>query len=161
MRGIIPVAWVVDGAQFPNFTLTATRMAKNELDQARLDVQVERDLKVEISVAKPAVAPGDSVDIDVTTVDQLGRPGCRRAFDRGGRPVAAAALNDSAARRSGRSSLARPAPGPFPPKRPTRFATPRRRPLSPRLWLKSGSAWSPQLRTPSIARRSSKTWRIE
>ena len=34
-------------------------MAKNELDQARLDVQVERDLKVELSVAKPAVAPGD------------------------------------------------------------------------------------------------------
>ena len=49
-------------------------MARNELDQARLDVQVERDLKVEIAVAKPAVAPGDSVEIDVTTVDQLGRP---------------------------------------------------------------------------------------
>ena len=67
------VAWAVDGAQFPNFTLTATRMAGNELDQARLDVQVERDLKVELSVAKPAVAPGDTVEIDVTTVDQLGR----------------------------------------------------------------------------------------
>ena len=73
-EGNNPVAWVVDGAQFPNFTLTATRMAKNKLDQARLDVQVERDLKVEISLAKPSVAPGDSVDIDVTTVDQLGRP---------------------------------------------------------------------------------------
>ncbi len=68
------VAWAIDGAQFPNFTLTATRMARNELDQARLDVQVERDLKVELSVAKPAVAPGDPVEIDVTTVDQLGRP---------------------------------------------------------------------------------------
>ena len=73
-QGNNPLAWVVDGAQFPNFTLTATRMAKSELDQARLDVQVERDLKVEISVAKPTVAPGDTVDIDVTTVDQLGRP---------------------------------------------------------------------------------------
>ena len=73
-EGNNPLAWVVDGAQFPNFTLTATRMAKNELDQARLDVQVERDLKVEISVAKPSVGPGDPVDIDVTTVDQLGRP---------------------------------------------------------------------------------------
>jgi tetratricopeptide (TPR) repeat protein len=68
------VAWAVDGAQFPNFTLTATRMARNELDQARLDVQVERDLKVGISVAKPSVGPGDPVEIDVTTVDQLGRP---------------------------------------------------------------------------------------
>ena len=73
-EGNNPIAWVVDGAQFPNFTLTATRMAKNELDQARLDVQVERDLKVEISVAKPSVGPGDPVEIDVTTVDQLGRP---------------------------------------------------------------------------------------
>ncbi len=69
-----PLGWLVEGTQFPNFTLTATRMVQNELDQARLDVQVERDLKVEISVAKAAVAPGDPVDIDVTTVDQLGRP---------------------------------------------------------------------------------------
>ena len=73
-EGNNPVAWAVDGAQFPNFTLTATRMARNELDQARLDVQVERDLKVEISVVKPSVGPGDPVEVDVTTVDQLGRP---------------------------------------------------------------------------------------
>ncbi len=73
-EGNNPVAWLVDGPQFPNFTLTATRMARNELDQARLDVQVERDLKVEIAVAKPAVGPGDPVELDVTTVDQLGRP---------------------------------------------------------------------------------------
>ena len=67
-EGNNPVAWVVDGAQFPNFTLTATRMAKNELDQARLDVQVERDLKVEISVAKAVGRPG--------------RPGRNRRHDR-------------------------------------------------------------------------------
>ena len=73
-EGNNPLTWAVDGAQFPNFTLTATRMAGNQLDQARLDVQVERNLKVEVSVAKASVAPGDQVDVDVTTVDQLGRP---------------------------------------------------------------------------------------
>ena len=36
------VAWSIEGAQFPNFTLTSTRMWKNECDQARLDIQVVR-----------------------------------------------------------------------------------------------------------------------
>ena len=91
-EGNNPLTWAVDGAQFPNFTLTATRMAGNQLDQARLDVQVERDLKVEVSVAKASVAPGDQVDVDVTTVDQLGRPGGRGAFGCRGRSIAVAAL---------------------------------------------------------------------
>ncbi|MDR3619857.1 MAG: MG2 domain-containing protein [Paludisphaera borealis] len=69
-----PVAWSVDGAQFPNFTLTAVRMWENQFDQAKLDVAVERDLRVTIAPVKPVVAPGDPVEIDVTTVDQLGRP---------------------------------------------------------------------------------------
>jgi prepilin-type processing-associated H-X9-DG protein len=69
-----PITWAIDGAQFPNFTLTAARMAGNEFDKANLDIQVERDLRVAIAVAKPAVAPGDPVELDVTTLDQLGRP---------------------------------------------------------------------------------------
>jgi tetratricopeptide (TPR) repeat protein len=73
-EGNNPVAWAIDGAQFPNFTLTATRMAGNAFDQANLDIQVERDLRVTVAVAKPAVAPGDPVELDVTTLDQLDRP---------------------------------------------------------------------------------------
>ena len=73
-EGDNPIAWAIDGAQFPNFTLTATRMWRNEFDQARLDIQVERDLRVTVAPAKPAVGPGEPVELEVTTVDQLGRP---------------------------------------------------------------------------------------
>jgi TolA-binding protein len=68
------VSWSVDGAQFPNFTLTATRMWQNQSDQARLDIKVERDLRVIVTAAKGTVGPGEPVDLDVTAVDQLGRP---------------------------------------------------------------------------------------
>ena len=68
------VAWTVDGAQFPNFTLNAARMWEDRFDQAKLDVAVERDLRVTVAPVKTVVAPGDSVELDVTTVDQLGKP---------------------------------------------------------------------------------------
>ena len=73
-EGDNPVAWAVDGAQFPNFTLNACRMAGKEFDEARLDIRVERDLRVTIAPTKSAVGPGDEVELEVTTVDQLGRP---------------------------------------------------------------------------------------
>ena len=47
-EGDNPVAWPVDGPQFPNFTLTAARMAGEKFDQASLDIRVERDLRVTI-----------------------------------------------------------------------------------------------------------------
>jgi len=72
--GANPVGWAVDGGQFPNFTLTASRMAGADFDQARLDFRVERDLRVTVEPAKPAVGPGDEAEFVVTTVDQLGRP---------------------------------------------------------------------------------------
>ena len=49
-------------------------MWRNECDQAKLDIQVERDLRVTVTPAKPVVGPGEAVELDVTTVDQLGRP---------------------------------------------------------------------------------------
>ena len=107
-EGNNPVAWVVDGAQFPNFTLTATRMARNELDQARLDVQVERDLKVEIAVAKPAVAPGESRRNRRHDRRPARPPGLRRALDRRGRSVALATVRRVAA--ADRPVLFRPDP---------------------------------------------------
>jgi alpha-2-macroglobulin len=68
------LAWAVDNGQFPNFTLTATRMWQNESDEARLDLQVDRELRVTVTPAKPSVGPGDPIELDITTVDQLGRP---------------------------------------------------------------------------------------
>ncbi len=73
-EGDNPVSWPVEGAQFPNFTLTAARMTGRAFDQARLDVRVERDLRVTLQPRKPAVGPGEEVEVDVTTVDQLGKP---------------------------------------------------------------------------------------
>ena len=64
----------MDNGQFPNFTLTSTRMWENQFDEAKLDIQVERDLRVTVKPAKPTVGPGESVELEVTTVDQLGRP---------------------------------------------------------------------------------------
>ncbi|WP_165243823.1 MG2 domain-containing protein [Paludisphaera soli] len=68
------VGWDVEGPQFPNFTLTATRMWRDKLDHARLDLAVERDLRVTVAPTKPRVGPGEPVELEVTTVDQLGRP---------------------------------------------------------------------------------------
>ena len=68
------ISWAIDGAQFPNFTLTSTRMWQNECDQARLDIQVDRDLRVTVTPARPIVGPGEPIELDVRAVDQLGRP---------------------------------------------------------------------------------------
>lgn len=69
-----PVVWAIDGAQFPNFTLTAARMAGTKFDEARLDVRVERDLRVKVQPTKSATGPGEEVEVEITTEDQLGRP---------------------------------------------------------------------------------------
>src|SRR5262249_29821565 len=53
---------------------TAARIWENHFDQAKLDVQVERELRVTVAPTKPVVGPGEQVDLDVTAVDQLGRP---------------------------------------------------------------------------------------
>jgi TolA-binding protein len=68
------LTWAVEGPQFPNFTLTAARMSSNRFDEARLDVRVERDLRVSLRPRKPAVTPGEVVEVDVETVDQMGKP---------------------------------------------------------------------------------------
>jgi alpha-2-macroglobulin len=68
------VTWAVDGPQFPNFTLTASRMADNKFDVTALDIRVERDLRVSIKPLKSVVEPGQDVEVEVSTVDQLDRP---------------------------------------------------------------------------------------
>jgi TolA-binding protein len=73
-EGDNPVGWAVDGPQFPNFTLTASRMSGARFDEARLDLRVERDLRVTITPTKPVAGPGEETAFEVTTLDQLGRP---------------------------------------------------------------------------------------
>ncbi len=68
------IAWTVDGPQFPNFTLNACRMAGKEFNENRLDIRVERALKVTLTPSKALVGPGDEVELEVTTADQLGQP---------------------------------------------------------------------------------------
>lgn len=73
-QGDNAISWEVAGDQFPNFTLTAARMAGTAFHEARLNVRVERDLRVTIKPTKPAVGPGEEVEVEVITRDQLDRP---------------------------------------------------------------------------------------
>jgi uncharacterized protein YfaS (alpha-2-macroglobulin family)/TolA-binding protein len=68
------VAWEVAGAQFPNFTLTAARMADTKFHEARLDLDVVRELAVTVKPAKERYAPNEEISLEVETRDQLGRP---------------------------------------------------------------------------------------
>ncbi len=69
-----PLEWEVAPDQAPNMSLTATRMWRDELDQASLDLIVERDLKVTVMPARSEVGPGDGIELAVSTTDQIGRP---------------------------------------------------------------------------------------
>ncbi|WZP00456.1 MG2 domain-containing protein [Isosphaeraceae bacterium EP7] len=73
-EGDNPLTWDVDGAEFPNFTLTAARMVDTRFDEARLDLKVERELVVRIEPKRPSARPGEEIEVEVTTVDQLGKP---------------------------------------------------------------------------------------
>jgi len=73
-EGENPLTWAVEDAQFPNFTLNAARMVGTRFDRASLDLKVERDLKVSVTPVKGVVGPGEGVEVEVTTLDQLGRP---------------------------------------------------------------------------------------
>ncbi len=73
-EGDNPLTWAVEGPQFPNFTLTAARMSPRRFDEARMDVRVERDLRVTVSPKRPTVGPNEEAEVEVTTADQLGKP---------------------------------------------------------------------------------------
>ena len=66
--------WKVIENQFPNMTITATRMRDQRQDSARLDVRVERGLKVSIKPLADQVKPGQSVEVELTATDQNGQP---------------------------------------------------------------------------------------
>ncbi len=124
----------VDGAQFPNFTLAAARMAESTLRRGAARPPGRAQLAGD---DRPGQADGTA-----------GRAGARSSHDR--RPArppgrgrgrrwrwsTARCCGSTATtcRRSARSSTTRPAPGPSRPRRPTRSRyTPRRLP-SPRRW---------------------------
>ena len=66
--------WDVIPSQAPNLSLTATRMWRDKLDQASLDLAIERDLKLTVTPTRSTVGPGESIEIAITTTDQIGRP---------------------------------------------------------------------------------------
>jgi tetratricopeptide (TPR) repeat protein len=73
-EGANKLTWPVESGQFPNFTLAAARMEGSEFHRAEINLRVERDLRVTLKPAKPSVGPGEEVEVEVTTVDQLGKP---------------------------------------------------------------------------------------
>ncbi len=66
--------WQVDGPEFPNFTLTASRLDAQRFDEARVDLKVERDLRITLKPKVERVAPGAEIEVEITAEDQLGRP---------------------------------------------------------------------------------------
>jgi len=66
--------WPVDGPQFPNFTLSASQMVAQKFAEAKLDIKVERDLRLTLKPKASSVAPGSEVEVEITAVDQMGRP---------------------------------------------------------------------------------------
>ncbi|MCY2936051.1 MAG: MG2 domain-containing protein [Planctomycetota bacterium] len=66
--------WKVVENQFPNMTITATRMRDQIQDVSRLDVRVERGLAVSIKPLADQVKPGQPVEVELTTTDQNGQP---------------------------------------------------------------------------------------
>ncbi len=66
--------WPVEGPQFPNFTLTASQMVDQKFASARLDLKVERDLKISLKPKTATVAPGGEVEVEITALDQMNRP---------------------------------------------------------------------------------------
>ena len=43
-------------------------------DQASLDIRVERELSITVRPTRPAVGPGEEVEVEIVAVDQLGKP---------------------------------------------------------------------------------------
>ena len=68
------LAWDVTGAEFPNASLAAARMVGTRFDEARLDLEIERDLRVTVRPTKATVGPGEAVEVEVSTTDQNGQP---------------------------------------------------------------------------------------
>ena len=91
-EGDNPLTWAVEGPQFPNFTLTAARMSAERFDEARLDVRVERDLRVTLAPKRADGRPGRG-GRGRGDDRRPARPARRRRAVAGaGRPLAPAAL---------------------------------------------------------------------
>ncbi len=73
-EGVNRIAWEANDKQFPNFTLAAARMADAEFHQARIDINLRRDLKVTVEPSAEEVGPGGEFEVLITTRDQLDRP---------------------------------------------------------------------------------------
>ena len=74
-EGDNPIGWAIEAPQFPNFTLTAARMWENTFDEAKLDVARRARPESDRGPGRSRwSAPAMQVELEITTVDQLGRP---------------------------------------------------------------------------------------
>ena len=72
--GANPIAWEPGSGQYPDVTLAAARMDGASFHEARIDLKIERELRVTVAPARPSAGPGEEVEVEVTTLDVLGRP---------------------------------------------------------------------------------------
>ncbi len=142
------LAWDVDGPQFPNFTLAASRMAPSAFHETRLDVRVERDLRVTLTPrARPSApaARSRSRSPRPTRMASRRRPSCRSRWS----IARCSGSSATGCRRSTGSSTTSRGPRRSPRSRARRSATSPPRCPCPR----------PSSRTPRSRRRSSPTRR--
>ena len=118
-EGVNPLEWEVDGDEFPNTTLTASRMEGAAFHQSQLDLTLERDLKVTLTPTHPAVAPARrsrSTSRCTTSSDIQSRPSSPWRWW----IVLCCTSSPIICLHWPRSSTPRPAPGLLQPRRPTR-----------------------------------------
>lgn len=73
-KGLNPVVWTVPSEQAPNCRVSAIGMIGRRLVTARRDLTIERGLKVSIKAVSETVKPGGAIELDIETVDRLGKP---------------------------------------------------------------------------------------
>jgi outer membrane protein assembly factor BamD (BamD/ComL family) len=68
------LTWKVADDHFPNLTVSATRMRDRNRDAARLDITVDRGLKLTLKPKSGQVKPGEPVEADLIATDQNDKP---------------------------------------------------------------------------------------
>lgn len=68
------VQFPVEHLHYPNFNLSISRMAKQRLDLASIEFEVERELSVKLKPSKLSYRPGEEAVVTLEVRDQLNRP---------------------------------------------------------------------------------------
>jgi len=68
------LTWNVIDEHFPNLTVSVTRMRERKQDSARLDITVDRGLKLTLKPKAGQVKPGEPVEAELVATDQNDKP---------------------------------------------------------------------------------------